>query len=141
MLLWKRTRETELPAKILISIVDDDESFRESLASLMRSLGFTVEAFSSGSDFLASAHFRHTRCLIADINMPRMTGVELHDHLVKAGYAIPTILITAYPDDSIRTRALADGVICYLSKPFAEAALLRCVRAALKRVKPDEHQS
>ncbi len=140
MLLPKRTRETGLPAKFLISIVDDDESFRESLASLMRSLGFRVEAFICASDLLASPHLRHTCCLIADINMPCMTGVELYDHLVKAGYAIPTILITAYPDDRIRTRAMADGVICYLSKPFAEATLLGCVHAALKRVKPDRHQ-
>jgi FixJ family two-component response regulator len=73
--------------------------------------------------------------------MPGMTGVELHSHLVAAGYAIPTILITAYPEDSVRARVLADGVIGYLSKPLDEDVLLGCVRSALDRAKPDEDRS
>jgi FixJ family two-component response regulator len=98
-----------------------------------------VEAFPSGVDFLASPHVRETSCLIADVHMPRITGVELHGRLLESGYAIPTILITAYPDDSVRARVLRNGVICYLSKPFDEDALLGCVRSALER--PSEERS
>jgi FixJ family two-component response regulator len=80
--------------------------------------------------------FADTSCLITDINMPCMTGVEVHGYLVESGYDIPTILITAYPDDSTRARAMANGVICYLSKPLNDDALLGCVGSALKRDKP-----
>ncbi len=132
MLASQRKRETALRNKPLISVVDDDEDVREALAGLMKSLGFKVEAFESAMDFLGSPHPGATGCLIADVHMPHMTGVELHRHLVKSGHAIPTILITAYPDDNVRTRALADGVICYLTKPFDEHALINCVRSALK---------
>jgi FixJ family two-component response regulator len=125
-----------LPSKFLISIIDDDESSREAVTSLMRSLRFTVKAYPAAADFLASPHVRNTSCLITDIDMPCMTGVELHEHLVESGYDIPTILITAFPDDSTRARAAANGVICYLSKPLDEDALLGCVRSALKRGKP-----
>jgi FixJ family two-component response regulator len=137
----KQTRETGLPTKPLISIVDDDETFRESVTAVMKSLGFTAEAFASAVDFLASPDVRKTSCLISDVQMPGMTGVELHSHLVKTGYAIPTILITAYPEDSVRARVLADGVIGYLSKPLDEDVLLGCVRSALDRAKPDEDRS
>jgi FixJ family two-component response regulator len=125
--------EAELPAKTRISIIDDDEGFRESLTGLMRSLGFSVAAFRSAMDFLGSPNLRDTRCLIADVNMPGMSGIELYRRLAELDYSGSTILITAYPDDSIRTRALADGVVCYLSKPFDEDVLLRCVRAALEQ--------
>jgi FixJ family two-component response regulator len=118
-------------SKYVISIVDDDESFREAMASLMKSLGFAVEAFSSAEQFLASPRLGSTSCLIADYNMPGATGLELHRQLVDSGRAIPVILVTAYPDDYIRARALAAGVICYLGKTFDEAALLGCVRSAL----------
>jgi FixJ family two-component response regulator len=74
--------------------------------------------------------------LITDINMAGMTGIELHSHLVESGYAIPTILITAYTDESVRARALANGAICYLSKPFDDETLIACVSSALKRSKP-----
>jgi len=120
----------------LISIVDDDEAFREAMTSLMKSLGFEVEAFSSAAAFLASPRLPSTSCLIADVHMPGMTGVELHRHLVAAGRTIPVILITAYPDDNVRARALAAGVICYLSKTFDDDALLAFVRSAL--VQADE---
>jgi FixJ family two-component response regulator len=119
--------------KFLISIIDDDESHREAMRGLIRSLGFTVNAFPSALEFLESPDVRNTSCLITDINMPRMTGVELHQHLVQSGHAIPTILITAFPDDGIRASAMSDGLIGYLTKPCDEEALLRCVRSALKR--------
>ena len=115
----------------LISVVDDDESMREAIRGLMRSLGYKAQAFRSAEEFLTSRQVPHTSCLIADVQMPGMTGLELHRHLVAAGRPIPTILITAYPDDSARERALGDGVVCYLSKPFDENDLLACIHSSL----------
>jgi FixJ family two-component response regulator len=117
--------------KQLISIVDDDESVREATKGLMKSLGFAAEAFGSAQSFLKSNHLHRVSCLIADVQMPGMTGFELHTHLVASGNPIPTILITAYPDDGARVRALKAGVICYLTKPFAEKDLLTCIESAL----------
>ena len=115
----------------LIAIVDDDESIREATKSLMRSLGFAAETFPSGEDFLAWPHLARTDCLVADVNMPGMTGFDLHRRLVAAGRNIPTILITAYPNDSVRSRALNGGVISYLTKPCDEQDLLLSIRSAL----------
>ena len=120
-----------MPKALLIAVVEDDWFFRDSMRSLMKSLGYTVEAFASAADFLASARLVETGCLIADVNMPRMTGLELHKRLIEMGHAIPTILVTAYPDIDVRTRALKDGVVCYLRKPVDENHLIRCLRAAL----------
>jgi FixJ family two-component response regulator len=117
--------------KTLISVVDDDESMREAMRGLMKSLGYTAEAFASAEEFLNSRQVPHTSCLIADVHMPGMTGLELHHRLVASGKTIPTILITAYPDDDVRQRALGDGVVCYLSKPFDENDLLACIRSSL----------
>ena len=117
--------------KQLVSVVEDDRFFRESMGRLMRSLGYTVEAFPSAADFLASPRLNETACLIADVHMPMMTGIELHRHLIEAGRAIPTILVTAYPNDVDRSRALNEGVVCYLRKPVDEQRLSRCLRAAL----------
>jgi FixJ family two-component response regulator len=120
-----------MPTEALISVVEDDRFFRESLMRLMRSFGYRVEAFASAADFLASSHLIETACLIADVHMPAMTGVELHRRLVDAGRAIPTILLTAYPNNDARVRALGDGVVCYLTKPVDENHLIRCLSAAL----------
>jgi FixJ family two-component response regulator len=114
----------------LISVVDDDESMREAVRGLMKSLGYTAEVFASAEEFLNSRQLRRTSCLIADVHMPGMTGLDLHRHLVASGKIIPTILITAYPDDSVRERALGDGVVCYLSKPFDENDLLTCIHSS-----------
>ena len=114
-----------------ISVVDDDESMREAIRGLMRSLGYTAQAFRSAEEFLTSHQVPNTSCLIADVQMPGMTGLELHRHLVASGKTIPTILITAYPDDRVRERALGDGVVGYLSKPFDENDLLACIRSSL----------
>jgi FixJ family two-component response regulator len=122
--------------RTLISIVDDDEFFRESMRKLVMLLGYTVESFSSAADFLASPFPPETACLVADVHMPGMTGVELHGRLTKLGCALPTILITAYPDEAVRDQALKDGVVCYLSKPVDDEDLERCLRSALKRGKP-----
>jgi CheY-like chemotaxis protein len=116
----------------LISIVEDDQFFRESMKRLMRSQGYSVEAFASGADFLASPRLKKTAVLIADVHMPAMTGIELYRHLVEAGHSIPTILVTAYPNDIDRTRALDDGVVCYLGKPVNDEHLIRCLREALR---------
>ena len=116
----------------LISIVDDDEFVRASLKGLLRSLGYTVEAFSSAAEFLSFPRLDAIACLITDINMPAITGIELFRMLIKEGRPIPTILITAYPDDAARTRALNDGVLCYLEKPFDDNELMRCVQRALE---------
>lgn len=117
--------------KPLIAIVDDDESVRETTRALMRSMGFSAEAFGSAAAFLSGADLVGTDCLVADINMPGMSGLDLHQHLATAGKPIPTILITAYPNERIMARALNAGVLCCLTKPFSEADLLDCVRAAL----------
>ena len=127
----KRTR-VFAKTKPLIAIVDDDESVREATEALMKALGFRVQAFPSALDFLASPCLGNSFCVIADVNMPQMSGVEMHRRLVELGHHIPTILITGYPDEKVRARALADGVIGYLSKPFDEDALLQCVRSALE---------
>jgi FixJ family two-component response regulator len=116
----------------LIAIVDDDQPFRDSMEKLMKSLGFNVQAFPSAANFLASPLLAQTACLVADVNMPGMTGPELHRQLVKAGRLIPTILMTAYPNDRIRDGALKDGVVCYLSKPVDDQRLEACVRSALQ---------
>ena len=118
--------------RTLISIVDDDEFFRESMRKLVVLLGYTAEAFPSAADFLASSLLPETACLVTDVQMPGMTGVELHRHLVRAGYTIPTILVTAYPDEVARDRAAKDGVVCYLSKPVDDDYLERCLRSALR---------
>jgi FixJ family two-component response regulator len=120
-----------MPKALLVSVVEDDQFFRESMRRLLRSLGYCVEAFPSAADFLASSRLVETTCLIADVHMPAMTGLELYRHLIGAGYAIPTILATAYPDDDVRARALNEGVVCYLRKPIDEKHLMRCLRAAL----------
>jgi FixJ family two-component response regulator len=125
---------------LLVSVVEDDQFFRASMGRLMRSLGYTVEAFSSAADFLASPRLSETACLIADV-LPAMTGVELHRCLIDAGHALPTILVTAYPNDAERARALDDGVVCYLRKPVDEQHLILCLRAALTSGEPPEGDS
>jgi FixJ family two-component response regulator len=130
-----------MPKTSLVSVVEDDRYFRESMGRLMRSLGYSVEAFQLAADFLASPRLAETACLVTDVHMPGMTGIELYRHLVNAGHAIPTILVTAYPDDTDRARALNDGVICYLPKPLDESRFIRCLRAALQSGKPPEANS
>jgi FixJ family two-component response regulator len=120
-----------MPEMPLVSIVDDDRFFRESMRRLLRSQGYTVDAFTSAADFLASTVLKQTAVLIADVSMPAMSGIELYRHLVDAGHAIPTIIVTAYPNDLDRIRALNDGIVCYLRKPVNDANLVRCLRAAL----------
>jgi FixJ family two-component response regulator len=130
-----------MPQPPFVSVVDDDQFFRESMRRLMRSLGYSVEVFSSAADFLAFPRLGETRSLISDVQMPAMTGLELYRRLIEAGHAIPTILVTAYPNDLDRTRALDDGVVCYLRKPVDEKHLIQCLRAALPSAEPPEEDS
>ena len=122
-----------MPEALMVAVVEDDWFFRDSMRSLMKSLGYAVAGFSSAADFLASPHLIETGCLIADVQMPAMTGVELYRHLIDMGHAIPTILLTAHPNDTDRARALNDGVVCYLRKPVDDDALTRCLRTVLSR--------
>jgi FixJ family two-component response regulator len=122
---------------IFISIVDDDRSVREALAGLMKSHGYQAETFDSSTSFLSSDRRQNTDCLIADVQMPGMTGFELYDRLVLSGEPVPTILITAHPSEIARSRALRLGVRCYLAKPFKANELLACIRAAIESSKND----
>ena len=121
-----------MTVKPVISIVDDDPSVREGTMDLLNSMGFIVETFQGGRDFLNSKSVDSTSVLITDMRMPGMTGLELHNHLVVSGKVVPTILITAFPDDKDRVRALRAGVHCYLAKPFKANELLACIQLALE---------
>ncbi|MDQ1488690.1 MAG: hypothetical protein QOJ23_1204 [Actinomycetota bacterium] len=116
----------------LVSVVDDDESVRESLPDLLREFGFDVEAFSSAEEFLASDSVGLTRCLILDIAMPGMSGPDLQRELGLRQQNIPIVFITANRDDTVRPRALEAGAVECLFKPFSETALLGALHAALR---------
>jgi FixJ family two-component response regulator len=122
-----------MSSRAIISIVDDDPFVRAAMESLVKSLGFDAEAFDSAESFLQSDRRKFTSCLIADVHMPGMTGLELHDRLASSNEPIPTILVTAYPDDRIQTRALRTGVRCFLAKPFSYEELLGSIHRALYR--------
>ena len=141
MLGTERLARAAMAKRTLISIVDDDQPFRESMRKLIMSLGYTVEEFPSAANFLASPLLPETACLVSDVQMPGMTGIELHSHLVDAGYAIPTILVTAYPDEAVCKRALKNGVVCYISKPVDDEHLENCLRSALESRKPHQESS
>ena len=118
--------------KSLVSVVDDDESVRESLPDLLRELGFAVQAFSSAEEFLASDAVGQTRCLILDIAMPGMTGYDLQRELTRRRHETPVVFITAHGDENLRPRVLEDGAVECLLKPFSDTALLDGVNAALR---------
>ena len=120
-----------MPQKPLIAIIDDDESMRDSTKDLLDAAGFAAATFPSAESFLESDRRRSAACLVTDVRMPGMTGLELHQDLVASGTDIPTILITAYPDDRVRARARKAGIVCYLIKPFTPDELLQCIRSAL----------
>jgi FixJ family two-component response regulator len=116
----------------MISIVDDDESVREATKGLVRSLGYVAATFGSAEEFLESDLVNGTSCLITDVQMPGMSGIELQNRLIAGGHRLPVIFITAYPEARIRTRALAAGALAFLSKPFNENDVVTCLAAALK---------
>ena len=121
-----------VPGSTIISIVDDDASVRDAIKSLLKSIGFRVEVFASAEDLLHAGHLHHTACLILDMRMPGMSGLELHRHLAAAQWRIPIIFITAHDEEEVRARALKAGVVDCLHKPFSEAALLEAIRSALE---------
>jgi FixJ family two-component response regulator len=118
------------PAPI-ISVIDDDASVRAALNNLLKSLGYVVYVFPSAEDFLQSAQLNDSWCVIADVRMPAMSGVELQSRLRAQGSRLPFVFITAVPEDSARARALEDGAICFLTKPFDEGTLIACLGKAL----------
>jgi FixJ family two-component response regulator len=117
----------------LISIVDDDQAFRESMRRLVKSLGYDGAVFASAAEFLESPDLAATDCLVADIHMPDMSGVELYRRLIEMGQMIPTILVTAWPNEGVRSQMLSEGVGCYLRKPLEEAVLIICLGSAVAR--------
>ena len=122
-----------MPAIPVISIIDDDESVRLGTKRLVRSLGFIGHTFASADEFLQSSCLNETSCVIADVQMPGISGVELQRRLIAEGNPTPVILITAFPNDRIRTQALDAGAICFLSKPFDGPTLIQCLDTALRR--------
>lgn len=116
----------------VISIVDDDESVRQSLTSLLRSVGFRVRAFASAEEFLKSGQPDATGCLLLDVRMPGMSGLELQRHLAAADVRVPIVFLTAQGDREVRARALRAGAVAFLVKPFSEKALLDAIQAALR---------
>jgi len=115
----------------LISVVEDDDSVRESLRGFIRSVGFAAKEFATAEEFLAWQDHRSTHCLILDVRMPGMNGLELQERLVATHCAIPVIFITAHGDAEVRARALGAGAVDFLSKPFSDEALLRALKVAL----------
>jgi FixJ family two-component response regulator len=120
-----------LPRRPVISVVDDDASIRVATDSLLRARGYTVSTFASAAEFLRSRQLDETSCVITDVRMPDMSGVELQTVVRNKGRSTPFIFITAFPEESARLRALHDGAVCFLSKPFDAPTLFRCVEAAL----------
>lgn len=116
----------------VISIVDDDASVREATKGLVRSLGYQATAFGSAEEFLGSERVSETSCLIADVQMPGLNGLELQSRLAAAGHRTPVIFVTAFPEEGVRARALAAGAYGFLGKPFDEDKLLACLERALK---------
>ena len=119
-----------MPNQAVVAIVDDDPSVLEATLDLVEAQGFAAVTFANAADFMQSGLLDSTCCLIADVQMEGMSGIELHSHLRACGRQIPTILITGFPDPRDRRRALQDGVICYLAKPFADRELLACIQSA-----------
>ena len=117
----------------LVSVVDDDESVRESLPDLLKELGFAVQAFSSAEEFLSSAAVNRSRCLILDIAMPGMTGPELQNELVRRGNGVPIVFITANADEALREELIGRGAVECLFKPFADTVLIEAVEAAIRQ--------
>jgi FixJ family two-component response regulator len=118
----------------LLSVVDDDESMRESLPDLIKEFGFAARAFSSAEEFLSSDSLDETSCLILDIAMPGMSGPELHQELKRRGEEIPTIFITGQKEETIRARVLKQGAAGFLLKPFSDEALLAAIKTALQAI-------
>jgi FixJ family two-component response regulator len=121
----------------IITVIDDDASARVATDRLIRSLGWRVRSFASCEEFLASARIADTRCLVSDVQMPRVDGLELQRRLAELGYRIPIIFMTAFPNDKAKTRAMAAGAVGFLSKPLDAPTLSRCIETALRQSERD----
>jgi FixJ family two-component response regulator len=124
----------------VISVIDDDASVRTATTNLLSSHGYLVDTFASAEAFLQSARLNDSSCIIADVQMPAMSGLDLLTHMRARGYAAPFIFITAFPEDSVRDRALKAGAIGFLAKPFAGPALISCLKAALQQHRGEASQ-
>jgi len=122
-----------LPMVAVISVIDDDASVRAATDNLLSSHGHLVHTFASAEDFLQSAHVDSSSCVVADVQMPAMGGFDLLTHMRSEGYRVPFIFITAFPEESVRARAMKAGAICFLGKPFGGPALICCVETALNQ--------
>ncbi|MGA7330725.1 MAG: response regulator [Pseudolabrys sp.] len=122
-----------MPKMPVIVIIDDDESFRRATTSFVRSLGYGTASYDSAEAFLKSDHISDADCLITDVQMPGMTGIELQDRLIAQGHSLPVIFITAFPEMRARAQALAAGAVGFLAKPFDDHNLISCLNEALAR--------
>jgi FixJ family two-component response regulator len=120
----------------IISVVDDDDSLRAFLCSLVRSLGFRANAFASAEEFLQSSTLGDASCVISDVRMPDMNGIELQSALNTRGYRVPIIFVTAFPDEATEARAMRAGAVCFLSKPFEGDDMIKCLEKALRGNRP-----
>jgi FixJ family two-component response regulator len=123
----------------LISIVDDDELVRQALDGLLKAAGFMTKTFASGEDFLDSIHINKTMCLILDVRLPGMSGIELQSRLLGANSQIPIIFVTAHGDSSTHDRVMKSGAAGFLNKPLRREALLSAIYSALKKSEADEN--
>ena len=117
----------------MIAVIDDDVSMRVATDSFLRSRGYTVYAFESAEEFLRSPQLHETACVITDVRMPTMSGIELQTRVRASGCSVPFIFITAFPEKSVRLRAMKSGATCFLTKPFDGPTLISCVEAALRK--------
>ena len=134
--MLKTRQKIQVPNKPTVAIVDDDASVRDTTKDLLDSAGLSSATFDSAESFLQSKGTCAIRCLVADMRMPGMTGLELYSHLASSGTPIPTILITAYSDEQACVRALETGVTCFLTKPFRPEDLLACIETTLRERDP-----
>jgi FixJ family two-component response regulator len=129
----ENARQIPVSQTPLLACIDDDPSICEAIKELLKASGFTAKTFLSAEEFLQSARLEDTSCLIMDVQLGGMSGLQLQNRLAESGYGIPIIFITAFPDERIRERALSAGAVCFLSKPVTKEGLLTCIHAALHR--------
>ncbi len=121
-----------MPSAACITIIDDDEFVREAVERLIRSLGYDAETFASAEDYLNRSSVAETQCLITDVHMSGLTGVELQTHLIAAGHRIPVIFMSGYSEDTVRAAAIRNGAVGFLDKPIRVDDLIECLNMALK---------
>ncbi len=126
-----------MPQEPFIACIDDDKSVRDAIEGFLKAFGFAVQVYPSAEDFLQSSRLDQPSCLIADVTLPGMSGLQLQQHLTATGQRVPTIFITAFSDARRRAQALAAGAICFLEKPITKDDLLTCIQLALEQGRDD----